>query len=53
MITAWASNEKAADSHDGLSAANVKEKHSLDCVEFRHDSAMLKQACHCSRCSVT
>ena len=39
LHSASASNEKAADSHDGLSAANVKEKHSLDCVEHLQASA--------------
>ena len=34
---AWASNEKAADSHDGLSAADAKEEQLTGCVEHFAD----------------
>ena len=35
--SAWASNEKAADSHDGLSAADAKEEQLPGCVEHFAD----------------
>ena len=56
--SAWASNEKAADSHDGLSAADAKEEQLPGCVEHVADlseeivSDALSCFCHCHDCHV-
>ena len=43
---AWASNEKAADSHDGLSAADAKEEQLPGCVEHNTQASEMIEKCH-------